>query len=165
MVLSMEKFFRNFHYFNPGNYNLLLSYLSYPFRNAINIANDVDSSASPHMCVPCVCTVFSFEQLHRCEKTHNNQPLLLSFISPPSLHSVSANVLLCIRPFPGNPRQTMLLKRSLPCRKRCLQSHQQQVPHVILHQVDNPPHVVSSLEGHVLPSRLLHSPHLVPTTC
>ena len=103
MVLSTEKFFRNFRYFNSGNYNLLLCYLSYPFCNAIYIVYDDDSSASPHMCIPCVCTVFSFEQLHRCKKTHTTISHCCFCLFPPGLRSVSVNVLLCVRSFPGNP--------------------------------------------------------------
>ena len=103
MVLSTEKFFGNFCYFGLGKYNLLLCYFSYPFRNAINNANDDDSSASPHMYVPWVHTTFLFEQLHHSKKhttiSHCCFCLFVpkvSILSPPMFSSASI-------PFQGIP--------------------------------------------------------------
>ena len=56
------------------------------------------------------------------EKTHNNQPLLLSFVSIPSLRIVFTDVLLRFCPFPGNSRRSPLLQRSLSRPERRLRS-------------------------------------------
>ena len=98
------------------------------------------------------------------EKPHNNQPLLLSFVSIPSLRIVFTDVLLRFRPFPGNSRRSPLLQRSLSRPERRLRSEQQRVSDVVLHRVDYPPHVVSPLEGHVPQALLSCRPHLVSAT-